>query len=289
MNRSHRDAAVSSALGAACTRSARRDASPWAAAARSASAAWTSSFRTAAAGRSATGLRPHGRDPRPRQRGALCDCCCGVQRALARRTWTAVVQPGPVPRCWSSAPSTGRSAATSGGWWRAPAYLRDGSRIARRRNTRGRSRRNIAAHYDLGNDFYRLFLDETMTYSSAVFASPDQSLADAQRNKYRIIAERAGLTGGEHVLEIGSGWGGFALYAAGELGCRVTTITISQAQYDLAAERIRATGLDHLVDGPAPGLPGRHRLVRRHRVHRDAGGGRRGVSTRPSSRRATGR
>ncbi len=61
-----------------------------------------------------------------------------------------------------------------------------------------------------------------MTYSSAVFASPDQSLADAQRNKYRLIAEGAGLTGGQHVLEIGSGWGGFALYAAGELGCRVT-------------------------------------------------------------------
>ena len=81
-----------------------------------------------------------------------------------------------------------------------------------------------------------------MTYSSAVFATPDQSLADAQRNKYRIIAERAGLRRGEHVLEIGTGWGGFALYAAGELGCRVTTMTISRAQHDLARERIRAAG-----------------------------------------------
>ena len=87
-----------------------------------------------------------------------------------------------------------------------------------------------------------------MTYSSAVFASPDQSLADAQRNKYRLIAEGAGLTRGQHVLEIGTGWGGFALYAAGELGCRVTSITISQEQHDLARERVRAAGLQDLVD-----------------------------------------
>ncbi len=112
-----------------------------------------------------------------------------------------------------------------------------------RRNTISGSRRNIEAHYDLGNDLYRLFLDESMTYSSAVFATPDQSLADAQRNKYAVIAERAGLRGGEHVLEIGSGWGGFALYAAGELGCRVTTITVSPAQHELATARVRAAGL----------------------------------------------
>ncbi len=105
------------------------------------------------------------------------------------------------------------------------------------------SRRNIEAHYDLGNDFYRLFLDETMTYSSAVFASPEQALADAQRNKYVVIAARAGLQSGERVLEIGSGWGGFALYAAGELGCHVTSITISPAQHRLATERVAAAGL----------------------------------------------
>jgi cyclopropane-fatty-acyl-phospholipid synthase len=112
-----------------------------------------------------------------------------------------------------------------------------------RRNTLRQSRENIRAHYDLGNDFYRLFLDETLTYSSAVFATPDQSLADAQRNKYRIIAERAGLVPGMHVLEIGSGWGGFALYAAAELGCRVTTITISKAQHELATRRVHDAGL----------------------------------------------
>jgi cyclopropane-fatty-acyl-phospholipid synthase len=112
-----------------------------------------------------------------------------------------------------------------------------------RRNTLRQSRANIRAHYDLGNDFYRLFLDETLTYSSAVFETPDQSLADAQRNKYRVIAERAGLEPGMHVLEIGSGWGGFALYAAGELGCRVTSITLSKAQHELAGQRLRDAGL----------------------------------------------
>ena len=100
----------------------------------------------------------------------------------------------------------------------------------------------------LGNDFYRLFLDETMTYSSAVFDTPDQSLAEAQRNKYRRVADGAGLRRGQHVLEIGTGWGGFALYAAGELGCRVTSITISRAQHDLARERVREAGLEDLVD-----------------------------------------
>jgi cyclopropane-fatty-acyl-phospholipid synthase len=133
------------------------------------------------------------------------------------------------------------------GWWRIPAKLAKTVGHRLRRNTIDGARRNIAAHYDLGNDFYRLFLDETLTYSSAVFATPDQSLADAQRNKYRLIAERAGLGAGQHVLEIGTGWGGFALYAAGELGCRVTTVTISKAQHDLATERVRAAGLEELV------------------------------------------
>jgi cyclopropane-fatty-acyl-phospholipid synthase len=131
------------------------------------------------------------------------------------------------------------SLALSNGWWRVPAQLRRTMAHRARRNSKGQSRKNISAHYDLGNDFYRLFLDETMTYSSAVFATPDESLADAQRNKYRLMAEGAGLSAGMHVLEIGCGWGGFALYAAGELGCRVTSITISQEQHDLT-ERVRA-------------------------------------------------
>jgi cyclopropane-fatty-acyl-phospholipid synthase len=133
--------------------------------------------------------------------------------------------------------------AMSGGWWRLPIRLRRTLAHRARRNTVEGSRRNIEAHYDLGNDFYELFLDETMTYSSAVFATPAQSLADAQRNKYARIAEGAGLRRGDHVLEIGGGWGGFAMYAARELGCRVTAITISPAQHHLATQRIAAAGL----------------------------------------------
>jgi len=138
--------------------------------------------------------------------------------------------------------------ALSKGWWRTPARIARTIGHRRNRNTKTGSRRNITAHYDLGNDFYRLWLDETMTYSSADFASPDQSLADAQRSKYRSIAERAGVQADDHVLEIGTGWGGMALYLAGELGARVTTVTISQAQRDLALERVREAGLGDRVD-----------------------------------------
>ncbi len=137
--------------------------------------------------------------------------------------------------------------ALSNGWFRYPAKLGRTVAHRRNRNTLAGSRRNISAHYDLGNEFYRLWLDETMTYSSAVFEDPDQSLADAQRSKYRLMAKRAGLEAGQHVLEIGTGWGGFALYAAGELGCRVTTVTISEAQHALARERVRAAGLEDRV------------------------------------------
>lgn len=136
-----------------------------------------------------------------------------------------------------------RALEISDGWVRAPSRLRKTLTHRLRRNTRRGSRKNITAHYDLGNDFYRLWLDETMTYSCAYFETEEQSLADAQRAKYRRMAEGAGLEAGMHVLEIGSGWGGFALYAAGELGCRVTTVTISDAQHALATQRIHDAGL----------------------------------------------
>jgi cyclopropane-fatty-acyl-phospholipid synthase len=136
----------------------------------------------------------------------------------------------------------------SHGWWRVPARLARTIAHRRHRNTRAGARRNIAAHYDLGNDFYRLWLDETMTYSSALFESREQPLADAQRAKYRRIAELAGAEAGQHVLEIGTGWGGFALFAAGELGCHVTSVTISQAQHDLARRRVAEAGLADRVD-----------------------------------------
>ena len=115
----------------------------------------------------------------------------------------------------SMAVANRESLALSKGWWRLPAKAVRTIGHRRNRNTKSGSRRNITAHYDLGNDFYRLWLDETMTYSSAVFESPEQSLADAQRNKYRAIAERAGVEAGHHVLEIGTGWGGMAMYLAG--------------------------------------------------------------------------
>ena len=197
-----------------------------------------------------------------------------------------MVQPGPrrAPRL---AALNREALALSAGWWRVPAQLRRTLAHRRGATRRRQSRRNIAAHYDLGNDFYRLFLDETMTYSSAVFATPDQSLADAQRNKYRRMAEGAGLVRGQHVLEIGTGWGGFALYAAGELGCRVTSITISQEQHELARERVRAAGLDDLVDVQLRDYREIERHLRRDRLDRDARGGRAPSTSRRSSRPAT--
>ncbi len=142
-----------------------------------------------------------------------------------------------------------RSALALGrAWWNLPLEIPRRLAHRARHNSKDNARKNISAHYDLGNDFYKLFLDETMAYSSAVFETPDQPLADAQRNKFRRMAEGAGLTPEMHVLEIGSGWGGFALYAAGEIGCRVTTVTISKEQHDLAQQRVREAGLDRLVD-----------------------------------------
>ncbi|MEX2551128.1 MAG: cyclopropane-fatty-acyl-phospholipid synthase family protein [Nitriliruptoraceae bacterium] len=115
---------------------------------------------------------------------------------------------------------------------------------AGRANRLGRSRRNIAAHYDLSNAFYELFLDETMTYSSAFFPSPSATLEEAQEAKYRRLAERIRIDADSHVLEIGCGWGGFALFAAQEYGCRVTGITLSDQQASYARQRVREAGLE---------------------------------------------
>lgn len=118
---------------------------------------------------------------------------------------------------------------------------------ARRDNDRHGSRANIAAHYDLGNEFYRLFLDDTLMYSSAVFPTPDAPLRDASVAKIDRICRKLELKPDDHLLEIGSGWGGFALHAARHYGCRVTTTTISQEQYQLACERVREAGLEDRV------------------------------------------
>jgi len=115
------------------------------------------------------------------------------------------------------------------------------------RNTRAGSRRNIAAHYDLGNDFFRLLLDETMMYSCGIFERRAMTLAEASTAKLDAICRRLALGPQDRVLEIGTGWGGFALHAAGRYGCRVTTTTISPSQFELARERVRAAGLDDRI------------------------------------------
>jgi cyclopropane-fatty-acyl-phospholipid synthase len=115
------------------------------------------------------------------------------------------------------------------------------------RNTREGARRHIAAHYDLGNDMFRLFLDETMTYSCAYFESPDVTLREAQEAKLDRVCRKLELRPDDHVVEIGTGWGSFALHAAGRYGCRVTTTTISREQYDVAVRRVREAGLDDRV------------------------------------------
>lgn len=112
-----------------------------------------------------------------------------------------------------------------------------------RGNTRRRSRKNIGAHYDLGNDFFRLWLDETMAYSSGVFPHPTATLAEASREKFDRICRKLDLQPRDQVLEIGAGWGGFALHAAREYGCRVTTTTISREQRLAANDRVRTAGL----------------------------------------------
>ncbi|MBI1179414.1 MAG: methyltransferase domain-containing protein [Alphaproteobacteria bacterium] len=117
----------------------------------------------------------------------------------------------------------------------------------RRPNSRSGSRRNIAAHYDLGNDFYTAWLDPSMTYSSAVFPTPDAPLEAAQQHKYARLLGLIDPRPGERLLEIGCGWGGFAEYAARERGVDVTCITISREQYAYAAERIQRAGLGNQV------------------------------------------
>lgn len=127
-----------------------------------------------------------------------------------------------------------------------PERLRERLRHALRSNSRTGSRRNIAYHYDLSNDFYSQWLDASMTYSSAVFDEPGLSLEHAQQRKYRRLLHALNAQPGDHILEIGCGWGGFAEEAARH-GCRVTGVTLSREQLAYARERIRRAGLDDLV------------------------------------------
>lgn len=116
------------------------------------------------------------------------------------------------------------------------------------RNTLLGSRKNIRRHYDLSNDFFKLFLDPTMAYSAAVFRHPGDDLETAQQTKFHRIIEKARISAADHVLEIGCGWGGFAIAAVRKTGCRVTGITVSKAQYELARERVRNAGLEHRIE-----------------------------------------
>lgn len=116
-----------------------------------------------------------------------------------------------------------------------------------RKNSLSGSRKNIAEHYDLSNDFFKLFLDSSMMYSSAVYEKTHMTLEQASDYKKELICQKLQLKPMDHLVEIGSGWGGFAIYAAQHYGCKVTTITISQAQYDEANKRIAAAGLSHRV------------------------------------------
>ncbi|TVR40335.1 MAG: class I SAM-dependent methyltransferase [Planctomycetota bacterium] len=128
------------------------------------------------------------------------------------------------------------------------------SRPARRiahlfnRNSRSGAARNISAHYDLGNEFFARMLDESMMYSAAIYPHPQASLAEAQTHKLNRICQQLDLSADDHLLEIGSGWGGMALHAASHFGCRVTTTTISREQYRWCQERVRLAGLQDRIE-----------------------------------------
>lgn len=116
------------------------------------------------------------------------------------------------------------------------------------RNSKDGSRKNIAAHYDLGNDFFQLFLDDTMAYSCGIFEAPEATLKEASLAKFEAVCRKLQLKPSDHLVEIGTGWGGLAIRAAKKYGCRVTTTTISKEQYAMAKERVAAEGLSDRID-----------------------------------------
>jgi len=133
------------------------------------------------------------------------------------------------------------------GWARVMAPLHKAFHLMHR-DTRKGSRINIAAHYDVGNDFYALLLDETLTYSCGIFETKESTLKEASLAKYDRICKKLRLNPNDHVVEIGTGWGGFAIHAAANYGCRITGTTISKAQYELAGKRIKEAGLTDRVE-----------------------------------------
>lgn len=115
-------------------------------------------------------------------------------------------------------------------------------------NTKKGSRKNISDHYDLGNNFFRLFLDPTMAYSSAYFRNSKETLEQAQINKFDMLCQKLKINASDHVLEIGGGWGGFAVHAVRNYGCRITTITISREQYDYMSGMVKKVGLEDFIE-----------------------------------------
>jgi len=167
----------------------------------------------------------------------------GFARAFVAGDWTSPDLPAVI--AFGAANRREMGARLIGG---LPGRLLGRLRHALRSNRRAQARRNIASHYDLGNDFYAAWLDETMTYSAAVFEPEANSLEAAQHAKYRRILNLLEAKPGQHVLEIGCGWGGFAELAAAERGLYVTAITISRAQHDYARDRIARAGLSDKVE-----------------------------------------
>lgn len=132
------------------------------------------------------------------------------------------------------------------GWAKVNTFFSD-LRHRLRINSKKNARRNISAHYDLGNDFFSLFLDKSMMYSSAIYPSPDTSLEDAANHKLDHVCQRLQLVPEDHLLEIGTGWGGMAIYAAKHYGCKVTTTTISKEQHAHALSEVKAAGLQDQI------------------------------------------
>ena len=195
-----------------------------------------------------SGLRParDRRDPGPGRLSALrLRRRCGLRRNLRRRP---VDLAGPSERRAPRHPQHACLRRRAGASPRFSRASRDRLRHALRRNTVARSRLNIRYHYDLGTDFYSLFLDPSLTYSCGIFETPETSLAEAQLAKLDRIARALELAPGDRVIEIGSGWGAFAIHAANRYGCRVTTTTISRSQYDYVRERLAREGASGRVE-----------------------------------------
>jgi cyclopropane-fatty-acyl-phospholipid synthase len=207
--------------------------------------------------------------------GSLVIAGDGQRRRFGSGAPSATVQVHD-PRFWRMLMrgSRGLAESYSRGWWDSPdlvavirvaarnAFIIDRVRSAtgllwaprqrlralRNRRTRQRSRQDISAHYDLGNELFELMLDDTMMYSAALFERPGMTLKQASVAKLDRVCDRLSIEPEDHVLEIGTGWGGFAVHAAATRGCRVTTTTISRQQFDYAVEKVRRAGLEDRVE-----------------------------------------